>query len=71
MGPVFTLIEDALIKKCLALFGFQDGDGILSPGGSISNMYAMVAARFRALPDVKRTGLANQPTLVAFTSEEV
>lgn len=70
VGPVFTLIEDALIKKCLSLFGFEDGDGILSPGGSISNMYAMVAARFKALPDVKRTGLSNQPTLVAFTSEE-
>ncbi|XP_055607467.1 acidic amino acid decarboxylase GADL1 [Uranotaenia lowii] len=33
-------------------------------------MYAMVAARFKALPDVKRTGLAGQPTLVAFTSED-
>ncbi|XP_058453024.1 acidic amino acid decarboxylase GADL1-like isoform X2 [Malaya genurostris] len=33
-------------------------------------MYAMVAARFRTLPDVKRTGLSNQPVLVAFTSEE-
>ncbi|XP_058821927.1 acidic amino acid decarboxylase GADL1 [Topomyia yanbarensis] len=70
VGPVFTLIEDALIGKCLQLFGFKDGDGVLSPGGSLSNMYAMVAARFNALPDVKRTGLANQPVLVAFSSEE-
>ncbi|XP_001843283.2 acidic amino acid decarboxylase GADL1 isoform X1 [Culex quinquefasciatus] len=70
VGPAFTLIEDALIAKCLRLFGFVEGDGILSPGGSISNMYAMVAARYRALPGVKRTGLANQPTLVAFTSED-
>lgn len=71
VGPTFTLIEDALIKKCLELFGFNEGDGILSPGGSISNMYAMVAARFRAIPDVKRTGLSNQIALVAFTSEDV
>ncbi|XP_053695114.1 acidic amino acid decarboxylase GADL1 [Sabethes cyaneus] len=70
VGPVFTLIEDALIEKCLRLFGFTSGDGLLSPGGSISNMYAMVAARYRVLPNIKRTGLANQPVLVAFTSED-
>lgn len=70
VGPVFTLIEDALIKKCLKLFGFNEGDGILSPGGSMSNMYAMVAARFRVIPDVKRTGLAGHAPLVAFTSED-
>ncbi|XP_055643248.1 acidic amino acid decarboxylase GADL1 isoform X2 [Toxorhynchites rutilus septentrionalis] len=70
VGPVFSLIEDAVVKKCLQLFGFGDGDGIFSPGGSISNMYAMVAARFKAIPQVKHCGLANQPTLVAYTSEE-
>lgn len=39
VGPTFTLIESSLIQKCLKLFGFGDGDGIFSPGGSISNMY--------------------------------
>ncbi|XP_055541716.1 acidic amino acid decarboxylase GADL1 isoform X2 [Wyeomyia smithii] len=33
-------------------------------------MYGMVAARYRVLPNVKRTGLSNQPVLVAFTSED-
>ncbi|XP_053671217.1 cysteine sulfinic acid decarboxylase [Anopheles nili] len=71
VGPTFTLIEDAVIEKCLRLFDFGQGDGILCPGGSMSNMYAIVAARYRAVPDVKRTGLVNLAApLVVFTSEE-
>uniref|UniRef100_A0A182TAP6 Glutamate decarboxylase n=1 Tax=Anopheles maculatus TaxID=74869 RepID=A0A182TAP6_9DIPT len=71
VGPTFTLIEDAVIEKCLRLFDFGDGDGILCPGGSMSNMYGMVAARYRTVPDVKRTGVTNlaQP-LVVLTSED-
>uniref|UniRef100_A0A182VX91 Cysteine sulfinic acid decarboxylase n=1 Tax=Anopheles minimus TaxID=112268 RepID=A0A182VX91_9DIPT len=71
VGPTFTLIEDAVIDKCLRLFDFGDGDGILCPGGSMSNMYAMVAARYRTVPDVKRIGVINLPEpLVVFTSED-
>ena len=36
--------------KCL----FQ-GDGIFSPGGSLSNMYGMMLARHNAFPDIKVT----------------
>uniref|UniRef100_A0A182NFF7 Glutamate decarboxylase n=1 Tax=Anopheles dirus TaxID=7168 RepID=A0A182NFF7_9DIPT len=71
VGPTFTLIEDAVIEKCLRLFNFGEGDGILCPGGSMSNMYGIVAARYRAVPDVKRTGVTNLPQpLVVFTSED-
>ncbi|XP_058169414.1 cysteine sulfinic acid decarboxylase [Anopheles ziemanni] len=71
VGPTFTLIEDAVIEKCLQLFGFGEGDGILCPGGSMSNMYAMVAARYRKVPNVKSIGLTNLPEpLVVFTSED-
>ncbi|XP_312520.5 cysteine sulfinic acid decarboxylase [Anopheles gambiae] len=71
VGPTFTLIEDAVIDKCLRLFEFGEGDGILCPGGSMSNMYAMVAARYRTVPDVKRIGVAKLPEpLVVFTSED-
>lgn len=38
VGPVFTLVENELIKTFCKMFGFTDGDGILSPGGSLSNM---------------------------------
>ena len=50
--------------------GWGEGDGIFSPGGSISNMYGMMLARHKRFPDLKSKGLSNAAPLVAFTSEE-
>ena len=44
---------------------------IVSVGGSMSNMYGMVLARYKAVPESKTKGLSGQQTLVAFTSEDV
>lgn len=44
-------------------------DGMLVPGGSISNVYALHLARIRADPDYKRRGAAGGPVLVAFCSK--
>lgn len=65
-------MERQVIEKTLELIGYPsmpDGDGILCPGGSISNMYGMVLARYKMIPDVKKKGLAGLPPLVCFTSE--
>lgn len=70
VGPVFTLIENVLIEKCLQLFGFPRGEGIFSAGGSMNNMYAMTLARYRHNPEFKRKGVFGSPPLVAFTSVE-
>jgi hypothetical protein len=43
----------------------------VSAGGSVSNMYGMVLARYKAIPDSKTKGLSGLPPLVAFTSEDV
>lgn len=53
------------------MVGFENGDGIFCPGGSMSNMYGMIAARFKCMPNIKKTGNWNQKPLVAFTSEDV
>lgn len=71
MAPVFTLMENELIQTFCRRFGFADGDGIFAPGGSVSNMYGMVLARYVANPTVKETGLFGAKPLVVFTSEEV
>lgn len=71
MAPTLCLIENVVIEKALELFKFGCGDGIFAPGGSIANMYAMVCARYKIVPDVKKTGLFGQPALVAYTSEDV
>ncbi|RLU22472.1 hypothetical protein DMN91_004750 [Ooceraea biroi] len=73
VAPVFTLIEQEVIEKSLALVGYPPlphADGIMNPGGSVSNMYGMVLARCRMLPAVKRKGISGLPPLVCFTSED-
>lgn len=66
------LIEQAVLKKAMTIFGYPEGsDGIFSPGGSISSMYGVILARYKAFPDVKEHGMAALPQLALFTSEDV
>uniref|UniRef100_A0AAY4A2Q6 Glutamate decarboxylase 2 n=1 Tax=Denticeps clupeoides TaxID=299321 RepID=A0AAY4A2Q6_9TELE len=71
VAPVFVLLEYVTLKKMREIIGWQDGrgDGIFSPGGAISNMYAMLLARFKMFPEVKEKGMCSVPRLAAFTSE--
>uniref|UniRef100_A0A669EJL8 Glutamate decarboxylase like 1 n=1 Tax=Oreochromis niloticus TaxID=8128 RepID=A0A669EJL8_ORENI len=71
VAPVFTLVEEAVLKKMMELIGWKDGgDGIFNAGGSMSNMYAVNLARYRCCPDIKENGLSAAPHLVMFTSQE-
>ncbi|KAL2085687.1 hypothetical protein ACEWY4_019007 [Coilia grayii] len=71
VAPVFVLLEYVTLKKMREIIGWPDGrgDGIFSPGGAISNMYAMLLARFKMFPEVKEKGMSSIPKLAAFTSE--
>ena len=44
-GPSSTEIEVKVIEKLLSLFGYEDGDGTFTSGGSASNLSAIVVAR--------------------------
>uniref|UniRef100_A0A8C5DFL4 Uncharacterized protein n=1 Tax=Gouania willdenowi TaxID=441366 RepID=A0A8C5DFL4_GOUWI len=71
VAPVFTLVENAVLRKMMELIGWEEGgDGIFCAGGSMSNMYALNLARYHHCPDVKEHGLSAAPRLVIFTSEE-
>uniref|UniRef100_H2ZUT1 Glutamate decarboxylase like 1 n=1 Tax=Latimeria chalumnae TaxID=7897 RepID=H2ZUT1_LATCH len=70
VSPVFVLMEEAVLKKMIEHVGWKEGDGIFSPGGSVSNMYAVNVARYKFCPDIKEKGLSGMPRLVMFTSEE-
>ncbi|KAL0818942.1 hypothetical protein ABMA28_008241 [Loxostege sticticalis] len=70
VAPAFTLIELKMIQHILQLFGIPEGDGIFSPGGSMSMFYGIVAARHKAFPEVKAKGMRGLPELVLFTSED-
>uniref|UniRef100_A0A8C4SB67 Glutamate decarboxylase 1 n=1 Tax=Erpetoichthys calabaricus TaxID=27687 RepID=A0A8C4SB67_ERPCA len=71
IAPVFVLMEQLTLRKMREIIGWPrgDGDGIFSPGGAISNMYSVMAARYKYFPDVKTKGMAAVPKLILFTSE--
>ncbi|KFO22491.1 Glutamate decarboxylase 1 [Fukomys damarensis] len=71
IAPVFVLMEQITLRKMREIVGWssEDGDGIFSPGGAISNMYSIMAARYKYFPEVKTKGMAAVPKLVLFTSE--
>jgi len=72
VAPLMTLIE----KECVAELGKyiwkndKETDGIFTPGGSISNMMAMVMARDSRYPDSKKLGIKHLPELSIFVSDQ-
>jgi glutamate/tyrosine decarboxylase-like PLP-dependent enzyme len=64
-GP-HVLIEKEVVRKMLRKVGFPRGAGVLVPGGSISNLGAMILAR-DCVNDTRDAGVRD--TLVAYTSE--
>lgn len=71
IAPVFILMETVVMEKMREVIGYHGGDSILAPGGSISNLYAFLAARHRMFPDYKQKGLSVIPgQLVMYTSDQ-
>lgn len=69
MTPVATVMERDLIGKMCSLAGFDDGEGILTPGGSISNLMAVLVARNQAYPRARLEGMAGKKPPALFASE--
>ncbi|HED65529.1 MAG TPA: glutamate decarboxylase [Planctomycetes bacterium] len=69
-APVGTVVELALIERLNRFVGFENGEGVFAPGGSVSNLISVLAARHRAFPHVKDEGLRPSDRPVMFTSAE-
>ena len=74
VAPVYTIMELEILRKCAHdLMGGEykeQHDGLMVAGGSLSNLYGMHLARFRADPDILTRGAHGGPRLVAFCSEQ-
>lgn len=71
IAPVFILMETVVLTKMRKIIGWEGGDSILAPGGSISNLYAFLAARHKMFPGYKEHGARALPgELVMFTSDQ-
>ena len=69
-APVGTLVELALLERLAEYAGFEGGQGVFAPGGSISNLMCVLAARHHAFPHAKVEGMRPGDRPVMFTSEE-
>ncbi|MCK5378427.1 MAG: cysteine synthase, partial [Acidobacteria bacterium] len=66
-GPQI-LIEKEVVARMAAKVGYENGDGILAPGGSMANLTALIVARNEALPGVRDGGFDGARHTV-YTSE--
>uniref|UniRef100_A0A8D1DUS8 Glutamate decarboxylase 1 n=1 Tax=Sus scrofa TaxID=9823 RepID=A0A8D1DUS8_PIG len=72
IAPVFTVMETILLKKMCEIIGWgeTEADGIFSPGGSISNLYGILVARYKQYPEIRTKGMRALPCIVLFVSEQ-
>ncbi len=72
VAPVVTLMELELMRHMCAFVGWseEEGEGVLTPGGSIANLMAVLAARHRHFPHVREEGLRAEDKPVLFVSKE-
>ena len=72
-NPYYNFFLLQVLKKMREIIGFSEGDSILAPGGSISNMYGLLCARHRFFPDYKTKGTSamDQSQIAIYTSAQV
>ncbi len=67
VAGIHVLIEQEITKRMCKCIGFEPGEGIFTPGGSISNMIAMTMARNEAESSIKEHGIPTNH-FTAYTS---
>jgi len=45
VSPVFSLMEEDVLREMRSIIGWQNGEGLFCPGGSMANGYAINLAR--------------------------
>jgi len=72
IAPVFIMMEHQVLKAMREIIGFDNGDSILAPGGTISNMYGLLCARHKHFPEYKEKGAATflEEPLAVYTSAQ-
>jgi len=67
-GPQ-TLIERAVIERMLEKSGMPGGDGMFTPGGSMSNLAAMIVGRNEKTPGAREEGFDGRGRTIYASSE--
>jgi glutamate/tyrosine decarboxylase-like PLP-dependent enzyme len=74
VSPCLTVMEKEVLSMMEQYIGFNvdsevKGNGILCPGGSISNLLALNTARYWKFPQVKEEGMQAIPKIAFFVSK--
>lgn len=64
-----VLVELELIRQMGLRVGYEDADGVFTPGGSLSNLTGMLLARDRVRPRLREEGFSG-PRLRVYTSKD-
>ncbi len=69
-GPM-TIIEEVIMRHMASKLGFDstESQGVFTPGGSISNLLAMLLARNNACPDSRENGVSGK-TFTCYVSKD-
>lgn len=70
IAPTFTLMEEIVLQHMISKIGWEAGDGVFTPGGTLSNLYGVLLSRYAYDPRVKTDGVGLHK-FVIFTSEHV
>jgi L-2,4-diaminobutyrate decarboxylase len=65
MGPAGTAVEKGVIRWMLRKLGWNAGDGILTHGGSLGNLSALLSARARIFPEAWNDGMPSGAVILA------
>ncbi len=65
-----VLVEQAVLEHMAKKVGFEDGEGLFTAGGSLSNLTALVLARNEASPEAREEGLSTGVRFVVYASGE-
>ncbi len=68
-GRAADLIEQQSLAWVGELIGYPAASGACTSGGMVSNLTALTAARERALPNARHTGLSHRPAALYCSSE--
>lgn len=57
VASIFLIMEAVVFKHMRRIIGWDSGETTLAPGGSMSNLYAILLARTKLFPEYKQKGL--------------
>jgi sulfinoalanine decarboxylase len=69
VAGIQVLVEQETVQQFLQKVGYTAGEGIINPGGSMSNMVSMMIARNEKAPEIMHQGFSHNK-LISYTSDE-